>query len=345
VNYPEADIYFAAYVLASAGGAEGNTLEAVAIANRTPVAEADFTVVGNTINLTGSTSFDLDGDALSYQWELESPQETVTFASATSADTSVTGFTGGQQYTFKLTATDSVGLSDSVTVMKYVNAAPVADAGLDQTLVKGVTSLNGSASRDSDGSIVSYQWSLVSGNSVGFTNANAVSTDVSGLTAGETYVFQLTVTDDDGLSATDLVSVQTAEPTAYEEWAAQYYPGESNEEMVGFGSDPYGVGYSNGVAFLTVSDPSYFDTNVRSLMTMSDDMLSYSMRRNGAATTAFLEYSYDLNEWFTLTNETPGVTITVTPNGYGEGVDKIEVDIDTSIHDECFVRQGITAPE
>jgi Secretion system C-terminal sorting domain/PKD domain len=89
------------------------------------------------------------------------------------------------------------------------NVPPIADAGPDQTITAPASSviLNGSASNDPDGTIVSYSWVLISGlGSVIISNSNQVIAGVSGLTPGS-YTFQLTVTDDSGATSNDSVTV------------------------------------------------------------------------------------------------------------------------------------------
>lgn len=84
-----------------------------------------------------------------------------------------------------------------------VNIPPVANAGSNSTfnLPTSTTTLDGSASHDPDGTIVSYLWIQVSGPSCTITNPTLVTTGVTGIAASGTYVFQLTVTDNNG--ATD----------------------------------------------------------------------------------------------------------------------------------------------
>ena len=88
------------------------------------------------------------------------------------------------------------------------NVAPTANAGSDQTVVFPATAtLNGTGSKDSDGSISAYAWSQVSGPSTAtLATATASTTTASGLVAG-TYVFQLKVTDNSGATATDTVTI------------------------------------------------------------------------------------------------------------------------------------------
>ncbi|GAL09613.1 chitinase [Vibrio astriarenae] len=110
------------------------------------------------------------------------------------------------------------GLADGTT--PPLNRAPVADAGGSQIIEgAGRVTLDGSASRDSDGQIVSYQWQQVSGTSVILSNASsaAASFEVSAIEQESQLVFDLTVVDDQGASDTDTVVVIltpiTTEPT------------------------------------------------------------------------------------------------------------------------------------
>lgn len=89
------------------------------------------------------------------------------------------------------------------------NQPPTANAGTDITItlpVNNVT-LNGSASKDPDGSIVTWAWNKIAGPNQGsIANQGASSTAVNGLGAG-VYVFRLQVTDDKGATAYDDVTV------------------------------------------------------------------------------------------------------------------------------------------
>ncbi len=87
---------------------------------------------------------------------------------------------------------------------------PAADAGADRTVPSGgEVILDGSDSSDSDGNIVSFDWNQTAGPIV----ATAISgTGQAAFTAptvavSTDLVFELTVTDDDGLSASDSVTI------------------------------------------------------------------------------------------------------------------------------------------
>jgi len=73
-------------------------------------------------------------------------------------------------------------------------------------------SFNASASHDSDGTIVSYQWAFGDGNS----GADVTASHTYTATSNRTYSVTLTVTDDGGSQATDthVVSVTPAPPNS-----------------------------------------------------------------------------------------------------------------------------------
>ncbi len=110
------------------------------------------------------------------------------------------------------------GVSEFITVPDITTSAPsqpppnippIANAGPDQTITAPASSviLNGTASYDPDGTIVSYSWVLTTGQgSVIISNSNQVIAGVSGLTPGS-YTFQLTVTDNGGATSSDSVTV------------------------------------------------------------------------------------------------------------------------------------------
>ena len=91
-----------------------------------------------------------------------------------------------------------------------VNYPPVANAGADQSVASGATvTLDGSASSDADGSIVSYLWEQTSGSAVTLTGAaTSVATFVvPEVTETSSWGFSLTVTDDEDAVDTDEVTI------------------------------------------------------------------------------------------------------------------------------------------
>jgi len=89
-----------------------------------------------------------------------------------------------------------------------INMVPVAEAGNTDTVVltKDAFQLSGSGS-DSDGNVVAYLWSQVSGpQSTTIVNPGSPTTLVDCQTPGH-YLFQLMVTDNDGATGVDTVSI------------------------------------------------------------------------------------------------------------------------------------------
>jgi len=105
----------------------------------------------------------------------------------------------------------------SVTCKKeYLDAMipPKAIAGADINLTLPLDSvvLDGGASSDADGTIIDYKWQVISGPST-FTigNPSVSKTVIKDLIAG-VYQIELTITDDDGLMATDILQINVVDP-------------------------------------------------------------------------------------------------------------------------------------
>ncbi len=99
------------------------------------------------------------------------------------------------------------------------NAPPIADAGQDQTVSELTTVLlDGSASTDSNGTSLSYQWTQIQGSTVTLSNATSATpsfTTPSGLNAAQVLVFQLTVYDGQLYSFPTTVSVTVLSTSKY----------------------------------------------------------------------------------------------------------------------------------
>jgi hypothetical protein len=185
--------------------------------NQPPVSKAgvDQTVrVFDTVQLDGSSSSDVDGDSLTYNWSFVSkPSGSNTPLSNTNAmkPTFVVDLAG--TYTLQLVVNDGTVNSapDTVTISTG-NSAPVSNAGADQAVLVNVTvQLDGSSSSDVDGDSLTFNWTLVSkpgGSNATLSNTQAVKptfvVDVAG-----TFTMQLIVNDGTVNSAPDTVIVTT----------------------------------------------------------------------------------------------------------------------------------------
>ena len=185
-----------------------------AIVNNPPVANAgpdkNIQLPANSTTLNGSGT-DTDGTIVSYSWTKISGPNGSALSAPNSATTNVTGLTAGQ-FIYRLMVTDDSGASayDDViiTVTAAANIPPLANAGPDKNiqLPANSTTLNGSGT-DADGTIVSYNWTKISGpNGSALSAPNSATTNVTGLTAGQ-FVYRLTVTDNAGATAYDEVTI------------------------------------------------------------------------------------------------------------------------------------------
>jgi len=165
---------------------------------------------GAGVTLNGAASSVDAGSTATYEWsQLSGP--TATLSDAAAASPTFTADTAGT-LVFQLTVTDaSAGASSADTVSIAVVDAPVANAGVDQSVSNGAAvTLNGSGSTFGTGATPSYAWTQVSGPSVTLSGANSASPTFSAGTAG-TLVFQLTVSDSRiAATSSDTVSVTVA---------------------------------------------------------------------------------------------------------------------------------------
>ncbi len=157
----------------------------------------------NTTSLVG-TATDSDGTITSTIWNQVNGPNTATITNANSLTTSVSNLQPGT-YIFSLSATDNRSGSgfDEVTVNISTNLPPIAFAGdpIEVVLPDSDTLLVGGGS-DPDGLIASYSWTQMSGTPAVTSSLSQPNLSVSSLAVG-TYVFRLTVTDNNGATNFD----------------------------------------------------------------------------------------------------------------------------------------------
>ncbi|MGS0673781.1 glycosyl hydrolase family 18 protein [Shewanella sp. 125m-1] len=109
------------------------------------------------------------------------------------------------------------GLGHGEGTTPPVNKAPIANAGADITVTGPADAeLNGGNSRDPENSALTYLWTQVSGPALTISNNDSAIANIElELVELDTeYEFSLTVTDIEGLSATDTVTVTNKAPAA-----------------------------------------------------------------------------------------------------------------------------------
>ena len=166
------------------------------------------------VTLDALASSDPKGGNLSYQWVQTAGNPVVDLlpddqAPQPTFDAPDAGPTG-KTLTFTLTVTDEDGLVSTDTVdITLAKIAPQADAGPNQTVYESTT-----VTLDASGSVgggLTYQWTQTAGTSVVLNDNHAIQPffvapeDV--VLSGETLIFELAVTDDDGLESKDTVDI------------------------------------------------------------------------------------------------------------------------------------------
>ncbi|MFT3947143.1 MAG: T9SS type A sorting domain-containing protein [Agriterribacter sp.] len=246
-----------------------------------------ITLPTSSVTLDGSSSTAASGTTISsYKWVKASGPSGGNITSWTSVKTTATDLTEGT-YVFNLTVTGSNGISATAGVTITVKAAststsqPTANAGSAQTITLPTSSvtLDGSSSTAASGTTISsYKWVKASGPSGGnITSWTSVKTTATDLTEG-TYIFNLTVTGSNGISATAGVTItvkaaaSAASPTAVG-WGGSITLPTSSITLSAVASTPaagssiasYSWVKSSGPSSCTIATPSGVQTLVSNL--------------------------------------------------------------------------------
>lgn len=181
--------------------------------NTPPTANAgqDKTVGGlSQAALQGSLSSDPEGNTLSYEWQ-QTSGPSITLNNNQIANPSFDTPNIDATLTFSLVVNDGEFSSSADTVMittEAINTAPVADAGLSQT-IQGLSDiyLDGALSSDSENDTLTYIWEQVSGTAVTLNNPDTASANFIAPNINETLTFSLIVSDGELSSSMDTVSI------------------------------------------------------------------------------------------------------------------------------------------
>jgi hypothetical protein len=221
--------------------------------------------------------------------------------------------------------TSPAGSVDGADSRHHRNQPPRAKAGADQVITNTSTVLDGTASYDDDGSIVTYQWTKETGPAATIQSPGAARTNVTGLINRGSYRFRLIVTDNDGAAGADTVHVTLngAEPNNQPP-VANAGPDRTitlptnSVTLTGTASDPDGniVSYQwakmsgNGANITTPS----LATTIVSGLTAGSYIFSFKVTDNGGATAT--DYvNVTVNGTTVTSGSAPGYTSTYS-NGY-----------------------------
>jgi predicted outer membrane repeat protein len=180
--------------------------------NYIPVANAGIDQNISTtsiVTLDGSASSDANvADTLTYAWSITSKPaaSNTAFSNAVIVSPTFTADVDGA-YVLSLVVNDGTvnSATDTVTINATVNLAPIANAGVNQSVNKDDNVLFDASGSSDDGSIVSYSWKEDS-----TILSTASSFSISSLSVGA-HTIILTVTDNDATTASDTIIVTVYE--------------------------------------------------------------------------------------------------------------------------------------
>jgi len=187
--------------------------------NDPPLADAgnfQSVIEGDSVVLDGSGSTDPDDGINSYQWrQISGPGVELENSSSVKAGFEAPDVpTDGTELVFELKVSDNGAQEDTARITISIdrgNSPPVADAGPDQRVAETATvTLDGSGSNDPDNNLETYRWVPVSEEKVQLSDHSAPQpTFMAPAVEGEdkVFVFELQVTDSEGLSHTDTVRI------------------------------------------------------------------------------------------------------------------------------------------
>ena len=253
---------------------------------------------GATVTLDASASSASGGSIATYQWtQIDGAAVALNNATSAQATFEAPQVDSDVNLIFRLTVTNTNDAldTDNVVITILDNAAPTAQASaISQAYEGDSVELDGSASADSDGSIVAYLWTQTAGPTASIADADAERTTfIAPAVDGDTALtFQLTVTDNDGAQSTDTISItilDNAAPTAQASAAAQAYEGTTVQLDGSASADSDGSiasyswqqidssGYSVTLSNTAIAQPTFTapavaaDTNLIFQLTVTDN--------------------------------------------------------------------------
>ena len=182
--------------------------------NVVPVANANidqWVHPGNLVTLDGRYSVAVDDGFTYHNWRQVSG-EAVEIADESSLKTTFTAPNTTGELIFEIRAGDKTGAIDQDTVSIYVidedTEKPTAHAGATVVSTPNQTvELDGSASNDSDGTIIRYEWKQLTGPDVTLLNSRTSKAQFTAPEYSGRMIFELSVFDNEGAGDRQTVNV------------------------------------------------------------------------------------------------------------------------------------------
>ncbi len=222
-------------VLSPATVSQHYVIGAPPVPNIAPSAAFTAEAVGKLVTFDGTGSSDLDGEIVDWAWD---------FGDGTSGSGAITShsYDASGTYTVTLTVTDDDG---DIAVRSHdvvVTIVVIPPTAAFTHSVDGLTvSFDGTGSTDADGEVVTYTWDFGDGSPAG----SGATTSHTFATGGD-HVVTLTVTDDDGATASVSHTVTTEVPNQAPTAAFTHSVDERTVSVTSTSTDPDGsiVSYS-----------------------------------------------------------------------------------------------------
>ncbi len=198
-GYATSGTYSVTLTVTDDDGATDSTTQNVTIdsTNVAPISSFTYTIADLQVTFSDGSS-DSDGSIVSWSWDFDD-------GNTSTEQNPVNNYATGGSYNVSLTVTDNQGashLSSQTVTVVAPNIAPVADFSFVATdLSVDFTD----TSSDSDGTIASWSWDFGDGNSSTIQNPN------NSYASTGSYTVTLTVTDDQGATASSSQNVSVTE--------------------------------------------------------------------------------------------------------------------------------------
>ncbi|MFW9842519.1 MAG: PKD domain-containing protein, partial [Candidatus Thorarchaeota archaeon] len=227
------------------------------------------------VQFDSTKSYDTDGVIVGWGWAFDDGSFAVV-----ANPTHTYSQTG--EYDVTLTVTDDDGETGSITeTVTVLNQLPIAEAGEDQSVFTGFNvDFSATGSTDPDGTIISYIWDFMDGQTAPGETTNHVFGQPG------TYYVTVTVTDNDGAKDTDTVVIIAETPRPPDLTVAL--------ENVSFSTDGEHV-----MMTMTVENTGDLDTGFFSFQVRDLDMTWGTLRNNHAGLQAHssVDYNITLPDW------------------------------------------------